>query len=278
MSVNRPNRLVVITNGNYFARLILDGVLSHYSNQIVGILIITGDYKARTSLRALWELGRVTAWPYIGYKLMTYVAFSLAQRLYPQAAFSVRSLAKDKGIPVRESVSVKSPDVLEWLTSQSADLLVSVSCPQMIGRKLLAASRLGGINIHSSLLPQYAGIAPYYWVLAAGERETGTSVHYMTLKFDEGNILAQRRVVIEPAESAFDLFKRLAIAGNEAMQEALPMALAENPGVKQDLTGYTYYSNPSFESYRALRLNRHVLVRVSEVLATIREEIHRQHA
>lgn len=266
-------RLVVITNGNYFARLILDGILNRYTTQIAGVLVITGDYKGRTGWRALWELSRVTAWPYIAYKLFTYVAFGLAQRLYPRKAFSVAQSAKAKSIPVFEAASVKSPEALNWVESHKPDLLVSVSCPQMIGRKLLATARLGGINIHSSLLPKYAGLAPYYWVLSMGERETGTSVHYMTLKFDEGNILAQKPIQIEPGESAFHLFKRLAIVGNEAIQEALLLALEGKSGVRQDLTGYTYFSNPTFESYKALRRNHHALVRLGEVLTAIRKEI-----
>lgn len=275
MVAHSQNPLIVITNGNYFARLILDGILNDYAAHVAGVLVVTGDYKGRAGLHAIWELSRVTAWPYILYKLVIYVVFGIAERIYPHAALSVRQVAKSKGIPVLESVSVNTDEVLNWVNSLSPDLLVSVSCPQLIGRKLLAAARLGGINIHSSLLPKYAGLAPYYWVLSEGEQETGTSVHYMTLRFDEGNILVQKHLQIEPNESAFHLFKRLAIAGNTAILEALSLAIDGNSGIQQDLSGYTYFSNPSCASYRSLKQNRHVLARLNEIFIAIREEVYR---
>jgi methionyl-tRNA formyltransferase len=203
-------KIVIVTNGNYFARLILDGLLQNYRANVSGILIVTGDYKARTGLRALWAIGKSTAFPYLAYKVFTIIAFRLAKNFNKQAHFSVEDVAAKYEIPTKSVVSVNSEPVLEWVAGHNLDLLVSVSCPQMIKRKMLSLPRLGGINIHSSLLPSYAGLAPYFWVLSAGEKVTGTTVHYMTLKFDEGNILSQKEMTIHSQESAFNLFNRLA--------------------------------------------------------------------
>ncbi len=266
--MDRP-RFVVLTNGNYFARLILEGLISRYADDICGIVVVTGDYKGRTGLNSLWEVGRTTALPYLLYKVFTTVFFKLAQLWAPGVAFSVEQQAKQKGIPIQQAISVKSPDVLARIESQQPDLIVSVSCPQLIGKRILSSARLGGINIHSSLLPAYAGLAPYYWVLSVGERETGTTVHYMTQRFDEGNILVQKRTPIEPGESAFHLFRRLALLGRDALMEGAELALAGSEGTRQDLTGYTYFSNPTFRSHLSLRRNGHVLVRVSELLETL---------
>jgi len=270
----RP-RLVVITNGNYFARLILDRILNKYSDSIPGILLITGDYKGRTKFHALWELGQSTATPYLVYKIFTYVVFELAQRLFPGAILTVEQQAKQKGIPVYKSISVNSRGAYSWVASLEPGLLVSVSCPQLIRGAMLSTANLGGINIHSSLLPAYAGLAPYYWVLSAGERNTGATVHYMTLRFDEGDILVQKQIAIEPRESAFHLFKRLALLGSEALEEAILLALEGTEGVKQDLVKYSYYSHSSLKSYLDLRGRGHVLVRIGELLETIRGEIRR---
>jgi folate-dependent phosphoribosylglycinamide formyltransferase PurN len=265
-------KIVVITNGNYFASLILADIFRQRASDISGVLIVTGDYKGRTGLHALWEVGKTTVLPYLGYKLIIILAFSIAQRFHRQAHFSVEKLATSYTVPVRSVVVVNSDEALAWVAEQKPDLLVSVSCPQMIKRRMLSLARLGGINIHSSLLPAYAGLAPYYWALSNGERRTGTTVHYMTSEFDKGNILVQRTADIEQGESAFHLFRRLAQLGAVGLADAIEYALCGNPGTSQDLSAHTYYSHPDFRSYIALRRQRHVILRIAELLSAIRSE------
>lgn len=266
------NRIVVLTNGNYFARIILEDLLTEHRFDIAGILVVTGDYKARGSLHALLAIGRSTSPPYFWYKLVSYAFFKLAQRWYPDTPFSVEARAKELGIAVQRQKAVNSTEAQSWISSLNADLIVSVSCPQLVRRDTLALAHLGGINIHSSLLPSYAGLAPYYWVLSNGEKETGTTVHYMTRKFDEGNILVQRKTMIAPQESAFGLFHRLSHLGREAICTGTALALEGTPGIKQDLTRYSYFSHPDLRSHLQLRRSGHSLFRVSELFAAVRSE------
>lgn len=265
-------RLVIATNGNYFARLILNGLFTEHPDWISGVVIVTGDYKARSGFRALWEVGKATTKPYLIYKVASSLSLSAAQSLSPGAALSVAQWAQAAGAPLLEVQAINSDQALSWVASLEPDLLVSVSCPQMIRKKMLAIPARGGVNIHSSLLPAYAGLAPYYWVLSTGERVTGTTVHYMTLKFDEGNILAQEQLEVQPGESAFHLFKRLALVGGCALSAGVTRALAGDPGRAQDLSCYTYFSHPTWSSYRELRRQGHVLMRPGELVETIRQE------
>jgi folate-dependent phosphoribosylglycinamide formyltransferase PurN len=268
-------KLIIITNGNYFAQLILRRTFLFFRDSISGILIITGDYKGRKGLTSLFELSKNTALPYIIYKMVSILAFKFAQGLFPKACFLVEKLAEDCGTPIYRVDKVNSKEAISWVSSIDPDLIISVSCPQKISNKMLVTSKLGGINIHSSLLPSYAGLAPYHWVLSAGETQTGTTVHYMTQKFDEGNILVQRSISIEPQESAFHLFERLSVVGSEALEEAIQLAVSGYNGRKQNLEKYSYYSNPTFQSYINLKRNKHSLLRIKELISCIRSEIHK---
>lgn len=261
--------IAVITNGNYFARVILDRLFESYGQDIAGVLVVSGDYRGKRGLRSLWFVGRKTALPYLVYKATTTVGFAIAARLRPNAVLSVGDLARVRGVPVTTVESVRSPEAQAWAARLRPDLLVSVSCPQKISRSLLASARLGGVNIHSSLLPAYAGLAPYFWVLSEGERTTGTTVHRMTDRFDAGDVLVQREVSIAPGESAFGLFTRLALAGQGALAEAVVLALENRPGSPQDMSRYGYYSNPSLDAYWRLRRNGHVLLRLREIRAAL---------
>jgi methionyl-tRNA formyltransferase len=261
---NRRSRIVVITNGNYFSRLLLEGLINEFREDVAIVLIITGDYNGRTGLAALGQLIRVTALPYLIYKVASIAVFSIAQRLRPSVPYVVEALARKNAIPVARFATVQCKGAIESVEAAQPDIIVSVSCPQLVPERILAAARCGGINIHGSLLPRFAGLAPYFWVLAEGESSTGITVHYMTKRFDEGNILGQHRVATEPSDSAFALFCRLARAGAPLLVSCLRRALAGDVGVSQSRSESRRFSHPKLRSYVRLRSRGHHLARFGE--------------
>ena len=101
------------------------------------------------------------------------------------------------------------------LTSLAADLLVVCDYGEILRPETLATARLGGINLHGSLLPKYRGAAPVQWAILRGETETGNSVIQMTPGLDAGPCLGQQRTPIDPDEDAGQLESRLASMGAE---------------------------------------------------------------
>ena len=88
------------------------------------------------------------------------------------------------------------------------------------GRELIPAAIIDKhpgkiINLHPSLLPAYGGMGMYGLrvheaVIAAGERESGCTVHYVDHGVDTGQIIAQTRIPVHPDDSAQSLQARLA--------------------------------------------------------------------
>jgi methionyl-tRNA formyltransferase len=102
------------------------------------------------------------------------------------------------------------------------DLLLSFYFREMIQARVLEIPRLGAYNLHGSLLPRYRGRAPINWVLVKGEAETGITLHAMTPKPDDGDIVAQARLPIDWDETALSLTLKAARAGRTLVREALP--------------------------------------------------------
>lgn len=267
------SRIVVLTNGNYYARLILDRLLAERATDVAGIVLVSGDYFGRPSIEGFFPIARQTAFPYLFAKVLQMVAFRVAAMIWPGARLSVDPLAAAHQVPTVRVTSIKEEAAISALRTWAPDLLVSVSCPQKIPNRMISTCRAGGVNIHSSLLPAVAGLAPYYWALANGLERTGTTVHYLTAKFDDGNILARRTLEIRPKESAFALFERLAVAGGDALFEAVARAEAGDPGDAQDRDARSYHSHPTIASWMALRQNGHVIVRLSELAAMISRQV-----
>jgi methionyl-tRNA formyltransferase len=120
-------------------------------------------------------------------------------------------------LPHWSPVSINSAEGPKHLQSLSADLLVVCDYGEILRPETLATARLGGINLHGSLLPKFRGAAPVQWAILRGKTETGNSVIQMTPGLDAGPCLAQQRTPIDPDEDAGHLETRLAAMGAEAV-------------------------------------------------------------
>jgi len=89
--------------------------------------------------------------------------------------------------------------------------------------EVLTRPRLGCLNLHASLLPDYRGPAPIQRALMDGCTVTGVTVIRMDEGVDTGDIVAQREVPIAPDEDAGGLHDRLAVIGAELVLEALDL-------------------------------------------------------
>jgi methionyl-tRNA formyltransferase len=121
------------------------------------------------------------------------------------------------GLEVWTPESVNLPESQTRFTNLHADLLVVCDYGEILRPATLATTRLGGINLHGSLLPKYRGAAPVQCAILHGETETGNTVIQMTPGLDAGPCLAQERTPIDPDEDAAELEKRLSQLGAESV-------------------------------------------------------------
>src|SRR5512147_3086600 len=106
------------------------------------------------------------------------------------------------------------------------DFLFSFYYRRMLKPVLLATARRGALNMHGSLLPKYRGRAPVNWAVLHGERETGATLHDMTMKPDAGGIVDQERVPIGPDETAKEVFDKVTAAAARVLDRTLPALVA----------------------------------------------------
>jgi methionyl-tRNA formyltransferase len=109
----------------------------------------------------------------------------------------------------------------------------------MLPRELLEMPKLACLNLHASLLPRWRGAAPIQAAIAAGDRETGMTVMYVTEELDAGDILLQRKIDIAPNETGGSLHDRLARIAPDALLKALEL-FPNAPRIAQDKNQVTY--------------------------------------
>jgi UDP-4-amino-4-deoxy-L-arabinose formyltransferase/UDP-glucuronic acid dehydrogenase (UDP-4-keto-hexauronic acid decarboxylating) len=139
---------------------------------------------------------------------------------------SVAEKAASHGIPVFAPEDINHPMWVARIRKLKPDIIFSFYYRSMVKKPILEIPRAGCLNLHGSLLPKYRGRCPVNWVLINGEAETGVTLHYMTPKPDDGDIVAQRRVSISGDDTARTLFARMVPASAELLDEALPLIKA----------------------------------------------------
>jgi methionyl-tRNA formyltransferase len=100
-----------------------------------------------------------------------------------------------------------------------ADLVVCTGFPWRIQQEAIDAAGLGIVNGHPSLLPRYRGPFPVAWAVRNGETEVGMSYHLMDTELDTGNLLAQKRISLDPEETWESLAPRLEQASIELLPQ-----------------------------------------------------------
>jgi methionyl-tRNA formyltransferase len=122
----------------------------------------------------------------------------------------VHTAAAELGLVVHTPETLKSPAEREVLAGFGADLAVVAAYGLILPASILEVPRLGGINLHASLLPRWRGAAPIERALLAGDAETGVTIIQMEPSLDTGPILALERVPITAATTAATLHDTLA--------------------------------------------------------------------
>jgi methionyl-tRNA formyltransferase len=164
---------------------------------------------------------------------------------------SVAELAARHDIPVITPEDPNDPAVVATLAALRPDFLFSFYYRLMLKAPLLALPARGAWNMHGSLLPKYRGRVPVNWAIIHGERETGASLHAMLEKPDAGGILAQQAVPILPEDTAFEVFNKVTLAAEMALDRVLPDLLAGRAvAVPQDLASGSYFGGRKAEDGR----------------------------
>ena len=155
---------------------------------------------------------------------------------------SVVATAAECGIPTVTPADPNGADLVARIVALAPDFVFSFYYRTMLKAPLLAVGRRGALNMHGSLLPQYRGRAPVNWAVLHGERETGATLHYMTAKPDNGDIVAQAAVPILPDDTAREVFDKVTVAAEMTLDRVLPALVAGTaPRVPQDLAAGRYF-------------------------------------
>jgi methionyl-tRNA formyltransferase len=163
----------------------------------------------------------------------------------------VHALALGRGLRVRTPSSLKDANEQAAFAALRTDAAVVAAYGLILPPAVLAAPRIGCLNVHGSLLPRWRGAAPIQRALMAGDKETGVTIMLMDEGLDTGGIVLAETVAVADRTTAGELHDELAKLGARLIVEALKGldegTLAPRP---QPAEGVTYAAKLTPEETR----------------------------
>jgi methionyl-tRNA formyltransferase len=132
----------------------------------------------------------------------------------------VKNCAIKLNIPVLQPTNLKSSDFIDDLTKLNVDLGVVIAF-RMLPEAVWSAPKLGTINLHASLLPNYRGAAPIQHAIIQGETITGVTTFFLKHEIDTGDLIDQEEVKIDLSDSGGALHDKLMDVGADLMIQSL---------------------------------------------------------
>lgn len=174
----------------------------------------TPDF-AKESLKAIYEAG---------YNILAVVTNpdkpkGRGMKLIPSP---VKEYALEKNLRIYQPLKVRNNiEFLDEIKNLKPDVICVVAYGKILPKELLDIPRLGCINVHGSLLPQYRGAAPIQWAVLNGDKETGITTMYMDVGMDTGDMILKEKVEIGENETTGELWDRLSKIGANLLVKTL---------------------------------------------------------
>ncbi len=146
---------------------------------------------------------------------------------------AVKRYAAEAGLPILQPVKLRDEEFVEAFRALDADLGIVIAF-RMLPEIIWSAPKMGTFNLHASLLPQYRGAAPINRAIMNGETVTGVTTFLLNPQIDEGAIIGQVKVEIEPTDNVGTLHDKLMNVGTDLVLETVEkLAAGEAQPIEQ---------------------------------------------
>ena len=163
-----------------------------------------------------------------------------------------KNIEKIKHICSERKIPFYSPQIIKLEKDRSAyelikkinpDLIVSGGYHLIVPEEIINLPKFGTVNLHQALLPKYRGQHVLQWQIINDEKETGTTLHYMSKKLDDGDIIYQEKCQITHEDTALTIWEKTSKIGYNLLKKFIEDLENNKPikAMKQDDTRATYY-------------------------------------
>jgi methionyl-tRNA formyltransferase len=157
---------------------------------------------------------------------------------------SLIKIAKKEKIKVIKNSSLRDEKLINKIRLTNPEIIFCIGSTQIVPDSVLKIPKLGTINIHPALLPQFRGRYSTVHAIFEGKKKTGVTLHWMTSELDGGPIISQKEIEIQNSDTAKTLYDKFTKEGTALFVGFLKKWSKGQKIVskKQNKKNATYYS------------------------------------
>ena len=242
-------KIILLTNYDFASLIALNFLMPQLANYqiLIGLSDKVGGNQKRP--QALIELAQFE------HKLIQTIEDSTQAMLFSHLndQFSAEKISSFEKISHQYQVKIiPMNDInqsrgIDWLKNFEPDLILSIRFGKILQQPVIDIPKLGIINLHSGLLPDYQGVMATFWAMLEGEQSIGTSLHFISdNNIDKGEIVQNSELSLEKNKSYLHNVLALYLAGCENMLSAVNLLHAGQPLISHPQSGKArYYGFPT---------------------------------
>jgi len=165
------------------------------------VILISGRGSNMGAIVRACQAGEIAARPVVISDRPEAAGLAIARTLGVETAVLAAPGTADRPLPEQTLAAA--------LAARRPDLIALAGFMRILPAGLVTRYLGRMLNIHPSLLPAYRGLHTHRRVLAAGEREHGASVHFVTPELDSGPVVLQSKVAVRPGDTEASLAERV---------------------------------------------------------------------
>lgn len=271
-------RILIMTGNDIFAGIALYKLMRRFQESIVGVFVLK-DYMYKKNSFALFRLiakkSGLRYALYLAIELISYRLVIVLRKLFrfnkePDHYLALPTdIARKYHIPLFFTHDILTEQTLLLIHSLHPDLGVSVRFSQIIKNPLLTIPSHGILNLHTSLLPKYGGLGAIFHALFRGETSIGVTVHYMSEKVDEGDIVVQETIPVTRTQSISNIQIQCHRKAADLLARAVESVQKGARGWRGDESKRSYFSWPTKEKVREFKKKGYALMRFSDITSLL---------
>lgn len=244
-------RTVIVTNGNMPSLLGLGEFLARNHLEIPAVFVTTKLPSRASNIEGVYSMWRESGSRYTFFKLLINVFLPRLFELQGIPASLPTFLRRINAVTdIIHADNINREDLVDRVRSYAPEILLSYGATSRFNAPLIDTPSVAAINFHYALLPQYAGLSPYYWYLHNREVECGVTLHRINAQLDAGPVVEQRRFPLENHRSVLSVLMQQASMASPILNRLYAGEIRLDSELPQDLTQRSYYRHPSRQEVR----------------------------
>jgi len=241
-------RISVFLNKDLESNIALNGMLPTLAQHQFNIYLSENIGTQNNPIRPLQQLA------FLEREFITQHLFPFLEARSDNDFLSFDQISKKYKVELMVLNEVTSQDTLSHISSFRPDLFISIRFGKIFKGEVLSIPPLGIINLHSAILPAYKGVLGTFRAMLHGDREIGSTIHYITdNSIDTGNIICIDRAPVVPEKSVlWHVVNLYPVAVNELCTIINNLSASQKIKSTPQPSGGNYYTFPTLDDIHRL--------------------------